>query len=586
MFMNLIVIVFVLGIAYAWSTRGVFNSMIHAMCVFFAGAIAFALWEPLAMLMLGLNDHPLIEGTAWGVSLIVPFILIMLLLRVGTDKLIKSNIKSVKAIDYGGGAAFGLISSVLTAGVLVTGIGYLRLPSTFLGYQPVWYVQGQNGAGSLVKNDKLWIPVDTLTAAVYKNLSGGSMSSAEPLKKWYPDLTLTGFATRINPGDGAARNAIGKDHFKPMSSYIIGNINGSTEKDDTLGEQKYQTIDGKNASSFAGYMTGYVVEFGPKAKEKGGKGGQVVVSNGQIHLLTQLQDGSTQTIFPLATISESSDQGKYGRWIFDSNDLFITSTGGKSRVPMGFEFYVPADQTPLALYVKNIRVPINDFGEPREFAKASDRDKLIRTGSLLNSNRIKRSFDLSEALIVDGKDSDAKFSDTTGTVFSLSLAKQRGLSINDNNKITEGRGTFDTELETGRKNAPQGKKLRVDKFWFGDGQTMVKVEIGSDAAGGLLSEAAKSASGDEPFILVDSNDNEYEAVGYVFSDEATNLLDVRYTPGNTLSGINEKNFPQISRSKENQKLALIFLVSKKVEIKYFTIGDTVLIHYQPGLTGR
>ncbi len=585
--MNLIVIVFVLGIAYTWTVRGVFNSMIHAMCVFFAGAIAFAVWEPLAITLLGASDSALVEGMSWGVSLIVPFLVMTLIFRIATDKILKANIKSAKALDYGGAAVFGLMSSVITAGVLVIGIGYMRLPSTFLGYQPVWYAEDRSGAGSLVENDKLWFPVDSITAMVYKNLSTGSMSSIESLNTWYPDLTLTGFSARINPGNGSARNAITDEAFSVLSSYIVGNTNGSTEKDQTIGEQGYMTLNGKNANSLAGYLAGYVVEFGPKAKERGEKGGQVVISNGQVRLLTEHKDGSTHTIFPLATISESSTQGQYGRWEFDGKEVFITSIGGKSRVQMGFEFFVPADETPLALYMKNIRVPVSSVGEPKEFKSASDRNKQIPTGALLTGERVQRNFDLSEAVVIDPNDSsgrDARFSDSIGTVMSIQLAKPRGLGVNGDNLITSGKAKFDLALEVGRKNAPQGKKLRVEKFWFGKGLSMVQVKIGSDAAGGLLSEAAKIASGDEPFILVDTKGDEYEAVGYVFEDSSSNIFEIRYTPGSTLNGQDESGFPQISRSKDGQNLSLIFLITTRVEIQYFTIGDVVLLHFEPGLS--
>lgn len=589
MFMNLLVIVFVLGIAYTWTVRGVFNAMVHAMCVLFAGAIAFAVWEPLALLLLGASGSPIVEGMAWGVALIVPFVIAMVVLRIITDKVITSNIKSAKAIDYGGGAVFGLVSSILTAGILVIATGYMRLPSSFLGYQPVWYAEDRAGAGSLIENQRLWIPVDTITAGIYQNLSNGSMASAEPLAKWYPDLTLTGFSARINPGEGAARNAITKDAFEVQSSYIIGNTNGSTERSDTIGDQVYMTIRGENAKSIEGYIAGYVVEFGPKAKEKGDKGGQVVVSNGQIRLLTQNNDdGSTNTIFPLAVISESSEQGKYGRWIFDGDDVFITSTGGKSRVPMGFEFYVPADETPLALYVKNIRVPVDSMDEAKEFKSASERNRLVTTGRVLTGDQVTRKFDLSNAVTIDPtqntQDSGARFGDSIGTVISSQIAKQRGLSVNDDNHVTQGEAKFDLGEEVGRTNAPQGKKLRVDKFWYGQGLSMVQVKVGSNAEGGMLSEAAKNiAPVDEPFMLVDSNNNEYEAVGYVYEDQASQIFELRYTPGSTLTGLNESGFPRISQSKDGQKLSLIFLVSSGIEIKYFTIGDTVLMRFNPGL---
>lgn len=582
MFMNILVIVFVLSVAYAWMTRGVFNAMLHALCVFFAGAIAFAVWEPLSIIFLGLSDMPLVEGVAWGVSLILPFVVMMIVFRVITDKVVKANIKSATPVDYAGGAIFGLISSGLTAGIMVIGIGYMRLPSTFLGYQPVYYTSDRSGAGSLVKTDKLWLPVDSVTAMVYSNLSEGSMSSAESLKKWYPDLTLTGYAARINPGEGAARNAITEDAFKVMSSYTIGDTTGAgSPKSDVVGEHSFVDLNGKAITpQMAGHVAGYVVEFGPSAKEKGSKGGQVVISNGQIRLLTEKADGSTGTIFPIATISESSDQGQYGRWLFDSEDLFITSSGGKSRIPMGFEFFVPADETPIALYVKNIRVPVGSIAANKEFSTASAREKLIRSGELLTGQRVKREFDLSESVKVDDRNI-ARFAETVGTVLPSQLVKQRGMRINDDNEVTEGTAIFRDE-EIGRSNTPQTKSLRVEKFAYGNSQRMVQVSVGSDVEGGLLSEAANKAELDEPFMLIDTDGNEYEAVGFIYSDSSDEYT-IRYTPGSTMSGLNEDGLPAISRSKDGQKLTLIFLVSTRVDLQYYTIGDVVQMEFDPPL---
>jgi hypothetical protein len=203
----------------------------------------------------------------------------------------------------------------------------------------------------------------------------------------------------------------------------------------------------------------------------------------------------------------------------------------------------------------------------------------------LTGDRVKRSFDLSEAVVVDGQgnDSGARFGESVGQVLPSQLVKQRGIKIDKDNQITEGKTTFRLD-EIGRKNVPQTKSLRVDKFWYGPGQAMIQVKVGTDAPGGFLSEAANIAESDQPFMLIDSNGNEYEAVGYVYEDSNTKLFEIRYSPGSTLSGLNEKGLPRISRSKDGQKLRLIFLVSSKIKIKYFTIGDVVLVHYDPELS--
>jgi len=587
MIMNIAVIALVLGVGYAWMVRGAFNAMLHALCVFFGGAIALAVWEPLSMLLVSVAPDrgfaSALLGASWGLGLIVPFAVVTLLLRLATDKLIPANIKNASATDYAGGALFGLIAGVLSAGILVIGISHMRLPTGFLGHRPVWYHEDRDGY--LVDQGSMWIPVADITGAVYKGVSTGSMSTGEPLAKWRPDLESTGFASRIGPGDGAGRNTIKPGSFEPLSRYIVGAENGSTEKSELIGEADYKDIRSQGVG--AAYLAGYVVEFGPEAKEVGDGGGQVVVSNGQVRLLVEHdQTGETRTVFPLATISESSEPGRYGRWVYDSKDVFITSTGGKSRVQMAFEFLVPADYDPLAVYVRQIRVPVNEFGgDPETFADADARDTMVPDGSILTGETVEVEYDTAQAVDVDTSDrgfrSVASATASLGTTMSSQTGKQRGLNINDLNEIVGGETTLLLE-QVGRQ-AVSGKSLRVEEFLVGRGQRMIQVKVGDtrDAGpiqGGLLDEGAKNLAVDEPLVLVDTSGNRYEAVGFIFEEE--NFV-LRYTPGSTLTGI--QDLPAISRSKTGQDLELLFLVTDGVEIEYFAVDDRVLMRFTPPL---
>ena len=341
--------------------------------------------------------------------------------------------------------------------------------------------------------------------------------------------------------------------------------------------------------SGAAYLAGYVAEFGPQAKERGDGGGQVVVSNGQVSLLAEHPEtGETRVIFPLATISESDQPGRYGRWVYDAKDVFIISTGGKSSVPMAFEFLVPADFEPRAVYVRQIRVPVSEFGdEPRAFADAAARDSAVPDGALLTGGQEEIEYDRSGAVAVDSTDRarSAVISETSslGTMFSSQSGKQRGLDINPENQIVGGEVTL-REEEVGRS-AVSGRSLRVEEFLIGRGQSMVQLKVGDARegiiVGGLLDEAAKNLGVDEPLALIDSNGDRYEAIGYVYEEEDADFM-LRYTPGSTLTGI--QDLPPISRSKTGQDLELLFLVTRGVEIESFAVGDTALMTFEPPLT--
>jgi hypothetical protein len=593
MILNLIVVVLVLVIAGAWMFRGAFNSFIHMLCTIVAGAVALALWEKLAVMLVGMSPErgffSFLEGMSWGIALIVPFVITLIVLRVITDKVIDANIKNYDIVNYIFGGLFGLKSAIITAGILVIAIGSMRLPSDFLGYQPIYYSEDRaTGQGSLVRNDKLWVPVDWAISVGYGKLSEGTMSTSEPLAKWYPDLELAGFANRISAGNGGARTAYTDDAFSLKSSYTLG-ADGSIAVNDLLKDerdslaQKY--VDINNEKPTKGYIAGYIIDFKSNARERGDSGGQVMISNGQIRMLAQDSDGETITIHPLATISESRD-GPDGRWRFDSNDVFINSVGGRTTVTMGFEFLVPDGYTPLGLYVKGVRVMLDDIPEPRALSSVADRDRRIRSGSLLKGEQgaTKKSYDMENVQIVDGSAAAASgvnVSVSVGEVMSTTAAKSSGLTLIDGNTIGDGEGKLDPDTQLGRKNTPTDRKLRVDKFALGANQQLIQIDVSPDQPGSLLGDAARLAETDVPLMLIDSEGDEYEAVGFVYEDDT--IMHIRYTNGSTLSGLDD--VPALSTSRiGEQQLRLLFIVTQGVDIEYFVIGDDAIIRFNPPMT--
>jgi len=594
MITNIIVLIFVLSIGYAWMNRGAFSALIHLLCGLVAGAIAFSVWEPLALIFIGMSPErgflSFLEGAAYGIALIVPFVVAFIILRKLTDKLIPNNINNAAAVDYGVGAICGLAVGVLSAGIMVIGIGTMRLSTDFLGYRPLNYSTDRaTGGGSLVQGDKLWIPVDTLTAMVYGKLSTGTMSTGEPLAKWYPELELVGTASRISPNNGGGRNAISPDDFKIKSTYIVGDPKGTTSLNELLVDiindrpQKYVTIE--NESVPKGYLAGYVVEFEPGAKERGKKGGQLIVSNGQYRLLVGDKDGNTATAFPVAVISESSKPDMYGRWRFDTPDVFITSVGGKSRATMAFEFVVPEGYTPLAFQAKNIRVLTDTLPDPVSFATPAQRDLLVYTGALLRGDSFKaRELITTDTVTFDPserpKNGFSMISKTIklGKMMSTQVAR-RGFTIDDKNQVVDGEGQWLVKTEVGRKNAPMGKNLRVEKYAVADGQSLIRVDVGQNSPFGFLSDAARDAPLDQPILLIDTKGNEYEAVGFEYTD--TENFHARLTRGSTINGI--QDVPGITRSRGDQDLKLLFVVTKGVQISHLTVGDIALVEFVPAM---
>ncbi len=588
MFMNILVVIFVLAVGYAWMVRGIFNAMIHALCVFVAGAVAFGFWEPLALILVNLSPErgffSFIESVAWGVALVVPFAVVLILLRLATDKLIPNNIKNSSMVDYAGGAVFGIATGIISAGILVISIGNMRVSTEFMGYQPLFYSADRAvGAGSLVKNDTLWIPVDSIVSKTYGNLSQGSMSTEQPLAYWYPELELTGFASRVSP-DGMGRNALRPKDFSIRGTYTVGPESGveSAEllKIDGRSEpQRYVDINEQRVGK--AQIFGYVVEFEAGAKERGKRGaGQLIVSNGHVRLLAEDDaTGETFTIFPSAVISESSEPGQFGRWRFDANDVYISSTGGKSKVPMAFEYIVPAGSTPVALFVKNIRVSTDELAKPVNYPSTTRRDRVVRTGSILRGQAPEVEYEDKYAVTYDTSNVDDEFFDVSARMLDIlgMQSARRGFTVDDNQLVVGGQGIWDVKSEVGRKNAGVSKKLRVERYAIADDQALLKLDVSANSPFGLLTEAAQIAPLDQPVKVIDTMGNEYDAIGYEYKDASE--MRIRYTLGNTLSGLDDT--PSLSTTRADQRMRLMFIVTKGVEIEKFVIGDTLIAEFSP-----
>lgn len=152
--MNLFAIAVVGGIAYLWMVRGYFSAMLHMCCVLVAGAIAFGAWEPLADLIL--TKAPtrgfltVLRDSAWAIALIGPFSVSLAILRPIVDKMLPLNAQVDSLVNYVGGGACGAVSGLVTAGILVMGIGMLRLDANLWGYQPL----SVSSKGSIERADR------------------------------------------------------------------------------------------------------------------------------------------------------------------------------------------------------------------------------------------------------------------------------------------------------------------------------------------------------------------------------------------------------------------------------------------------
>ncbi len=591
--MNLIAIVIIAGIAYLWMTRGYFSAVLHMCCVLVAGAIAFAAWEPLAQLLLDKSPTrgflSVLRDSAWAIALIGPFAISLAILRPVVDKFLPLNAQVDTLVNYIGGGACGVVSGFITAGIVVMGVGMLRLGTEFGGYQPI----SIGSKGSIERTGRLIVPVDTVVAKLYGHLSVNTLASPEPLAKWYPDLETIPGALRMTNGDGKDRNTVNVKDISAYSRYSLGKdrTGGTPALTDLLrdkwaagGAQQVVQQDGTQYPANS-HIEGFVIQFNAGAREKYGS---VTVGNAQVRLLVQNatnpSDVSYQTLYPIAVATRAAAADMmFGRFRLDA-PVFIASPGAGADTRMAFEFVIPPGFEPIALYVKNARIKPTPI--VKEYQTTDERDNAILSGEIFG-------VDAPEfAIGSPGSGSSGSRPPTTPgrgpqdpSDFGLQIDNRIGKTIQKGNErqlqlddrvVMDGESTFTPQEVAGRSDV--ARELRVERFMVTPDTAIVKIDVGADSASSILGMTKALAESLLPPYIVDTDGTRYQAVGYIYEDQS--IVKIRFTPGNPMRGLTELPV-RLTRSRNDQKCTLVFRVSAGVRINRFMLGEETVTEFGP-----
>lgn len=576
MILSILSIAIVAGLAYIWMTRGFFSALLNLLCVIVAGAVAFALFEPLAYLLLekapSTGFMAPLGSSAWALGLGLPFAVTLALLRVGIDKICGKNVGVKTPVNYAGGAICGGLAGIITAGIVVLSIGFLRLDADFMGYQPVQH----GGDSCLMRSSSLILPVDKITAGLYGMASETSLSTDTPLTKYYPSFADVPPTMRMNQGNGAGKNVIQKKDFSINGWYSVGTdktpLTALLSDAWTSKTQPVTDLDGKSFPNTS-KLYGFVVEFTSGAKEKNG---QVVLRAAQIRLVSESADESEHiAAHPIAVVTRAQvAKINYARFRYDTRDLDIASVNGDSAPKMAFEFVVPNGFHPIALYIKNVRydIPAN-AKPPTEYPDVATRDAGIKDGTLLRTT-----VDPEErAPSGPGTGTTANRNEEDNTVSVQNFlpgrrviqdGSERGLGINFP-YVTEGRATYLT-ADMNPRDIP--KELKIDRFESTKDTVIVQVDVSLNGKSSILGKAAEAAEMTAAPYLVADDGQRFEAVGYWYEDREN--IKVRYTVGEPIRAMQEltNEGVAITKSRADQKLTLIFRPPINTTIVSFSIG--------------
>lgn len=586
MILSALVIVIMLACAALWGSKakgyGLFSAMLAMICTVAAGAVAFGVWEPTAGLLLGISAKlsgtgaALIEGSAWGLGLLLPFILSLLIFRVLVDSIVKANLEFSDSANQMGGLVLGAVIGMITSGMIVLSIGYMNLPPKLLGYQPL-----EDQRGNLVYKSKLLLPADMLTVKLYEKLSLGTFGNSTPLARYRPAAYVEAGMQRMTY-KGAARSAVLPADFEILGSYTIEGTVDELVTDSFLG--RTQTVLNWNGTAIGGdaRLIGYAMTLKSGVKEQGGS---VVVTPGQVRLIIKLKSGRTLTLQPFAVIAQpdaNSDVPLY-RFRFDANDSYIASSGGGSTATFAFEFLMPASAQPMSLLFKNVRTDVSAksalASKTTEFPTRSARDESVRSQRLFASLGAGGSFgplDTSNAITIasTGANSYPNVSTNPGLPYGMTINKSNkgSLQIDDSNAFIGGENTLtkDNTHERGLS-----RNLAIRQFGQTPSTQIVQITLVNS---GTLTEFGSSLgnlSPDAPVTLVDARGQRYDAIGFVYEEGETVRL--RFNPGKPIAKLSDA--PLISQTKRDQTLVLIFRPSRGVTITSFALGNDELVHF-------
>lgn len=577
MTMNLIAIGIVGLLAYIWLTRGFFSALLNLMCVIAAGAIAFAVWEPLSIFFLQKAGTSGIGATigdaAWALGLGLPFLVSLALLRAATDAALPSNAQCGSLGDYIGGGLCGLLAGIIVSGISVMSLSFLRVEPDFMGYKGMDY----SVSGSIKEGDALWVPTDKLTANFYAFVSKRSFATSEPLAKWYPAVHQAGHEMRLNFGDGKARNTIKPEDFRIIGHYTVGTDAGAPASAllSDAWDSTVQTVNDRQDKPITGAsrLEGFVIDFASGAKEKTG---QVVVGAAQIRLLCENASEEPYIAYPAAVVTQAeSAKTNFARFRYNARDLHIASVGAASKTVMGFEFLIPKDYKPVGLFVKNIRSDVSSM-KATPFPTIAERDAGILSGSI-----VQMEVDAPDVATSTGatsqanqeKNEGAEASNTLG--YTIQDGKQRNLEV-EGGRVKEGTQAFDPQEL--KNNTHIEHNLRIDRFFTTDDVVIFKVDVTRDKPASWLGGAARAVENILPPQVMDTSGQVYDAVGYVYEDAT--IIEIRFTPGQPIRGLSEIGHT-LTSSRNDQKLKLIFRVSRGVTLQDFRIGSKVLQVFDP-----
>lgn len=538
MILNVLVVAAIGFIAYWWMSQGALSAILHCVCVMVAGALAFALWEPIVVNYLLTGGA--FDNYAWGMTLSLVFAVLLLVLRVASDKLVPFDIPLQKYANMAIGAGAGIASGVLTVGILLIACGFIQGPVDLFEF--TGYARDPKNQGQPAQLAKLWVDAPRYTESFFASVSRGGLSPGRG-----------SFATN-QPGLAQMALSLHKDTFKK------GDARTTIPPESVTGlELVFDPTGGSNGSGV------YAVRF--TVDTKAFDQGQFILSAAQ----ARLADASSnpRVMFP-RQFNQPMEDGSTRTYSFEDTGNFATTPPGQQSGTFVLLFDAPksgpasgsSPRGEMNFFLKGLRFSFKQF--PTESGGVAR-----LTGS--DAGLTAPAFDVTKedgGFVFDAQDLVAVIN--TLRPVSLSTNDVKSLQF----KTTDG-GNF---ISGGTSTFPKGASVTISRnlvvkgFLCQPGTTIVMVDVSRGKERGMdiwgdRSPKVKEILSSAPLELVDKRGKGFRPVGYVW--ERLSDVEISFEPTKPFATVDA--LPSQPSSGENT-LRLVFIVPLGSEIVGLRVG--------------
>lgn len=590
MILNIFIIAFVLFLAYWQGLQGFFSAVLHLGLVVVSGALAFALWEPLAYgPLMGMMPR-----FAFAVGLVVPFVFFLLLLRFVMDKYVATNVEFSSLTNLIGGGACGAVAAILTTGVLT--IGLMHLPTAADGFGVKrWMIQSGGDHARDPAGSGLWLPVDQMAAGFFSYISDGSFAPFDdkPLAHYRPDLAKHAQIVRVRPDPNSSItltdngvtevNAVAahaKNFKRLLPALAYNSLTAAQKQMLDRDDMKVVQVTTKLANE-----DGVTYDGDPRLR----------LPPNQVALVSFPMQGaaSPRVDYPaLFSMSTSSGQqlavvgGGQGGAMWPADKVFAEET--RPTADINWYFIIPQTRQERFVLVRYLRFEIDATQiteEGAEDAAASvmaERlgDALLPgVGTVVAANTGGQNGGVQTpngdtptpkdggpsvgpptGNLVNIKAEDVEITGELPVATSKNLATQ--LTFDANNQVRDGKQLVQ------RQRGPSSSQTRVTQLYVPSDQAMVRIRMSRQQANSFLGQAVAAAAALHPLVLEDNKGNLWPPIAYVWlHDDQSQTIDVRRNM--PFKAVTELPYQQLGN---DDSLYVYFLVNRDVDLIALNIG--------------